>query len=210
MGDLGRALGSLLAASVFTAFLLNVGPLAVQLLTDEESSLPGEFANGLLVARIPLFFFQAVQAALLPQLSKLIGTGKYLEFEHAVEKLLLALAGVMAVVTAGFALLGPFAVDLMFGTEIGRLDVVLLSCSTALFMATLVVAQGLIAVGTHGRLALGWFAGVALFPFSLVLADDPFLRVEIALLISVTVSFVVMGTMLHRVLVERNAATAGT
>ncbi|MGI9031410.1 MAG: hypothetical protein ACR2HP_15715, partial [Ilumatobacteraceae bacterium] len=60
-------LGWLLLGSVFAASLLNAGPIATTLLADKaDDDLVTQFAYGVLLARIPLFMFQAVQAALLP------------------------------------------------------------------------------------------------------------------------------------------------
>ena len=43
---------------------------------DEDAELVTHFAYGVLLARIPLFMFQAVQAALLPRLSRLAARGE--------------------------------------------------------------------------------------------------------------------------------------
>ncbi|MEC9057594.1 MAG: hypothetical protein VX477_04080, partial [Actinomycetota bacterium] len=73
VGAFSRALGALLVASVATALVLNVSPLAVEVLAGpDQADDPGRFLNALLIARVPLFFFQAVQASLLPRLSALV------------------------------------------------------------------------------------------------------------------------------------------
>ena len=87
--NLSKALGSLLVASAATAFMLNVNPLAVEYLaTDQQAHEPGRFLNALLIARIPLFFFQAVQASLLPKLSGLAGSHRHDELWHVLRRLL--------------------------------------------------------------------------------------------------------------------------
>ncbi len=64
--EVTQNLGWLLLGTVFAAALLNAGPVTAQLLaTDAEQAQVTEFAYGVLLARIPLFLFQAVQAALL-------------------------------------------------------------------------------------------------------------------------------------------------
>jgi peptidoglycan biosynthesis protein MviN/MurJ (putative lipid II flippase) len=74
-------LGWLLLGSVFAAALVNAGPLAATLLaTDDEKHLVTQFTYGVLLARIPLFLFQAVQAALLPRLSRLAARNEIAEF----------------------------------------------------------------------------------------------------------------------------------
>ena len=73
--EISRPLGVLLLASLATALVLNVSPLAVELLAEtSQKEEPGKFLNALLIARIPLFFFQAIQAALLPRLSHLVAS----------------------------------------------------------------------------------------------------------------------------------------
>jgi len=62
-------LGWLLVGSVCGAALLNAGPIAAQLLSgtsDVDKALVTEFSYGVLLARIPLFLFQAVQAIAPP------------------------------------------------------------------------------------------------------------------------------------------------
>ena len=107
VGDLSRALGSLLVASVATALVLNASPLAVQILaTDQEIDESGKFLNALLVARVPLFFFQAVQAALLPRLSGLAGQEKFLELWRELKRLLSLVVGLGVVAVLFMSLLG--------------------------------------------------------------------------------------------------------
>ena len=79
--ELSSAMAALLAGSLMMAALLNAGTVAVQLLaTEAESDQAGRFQAGLQIARVPLFLFQAVQAALLPKLSGLAGAGRLGDF----------------------------------------------------------------------------------------------------------------------------------
>ncbi len=65
--EVTQNLGWLLIGTVFAAALLNAGPVTATLLAnDDEADLVVWFGFGVLLARIPLFLFQAVQAALLP------------------------------------------------------------------------------------------------------------------------------------------------
>ena len=73
-------LGWLLLGSVFAASLLNAGPITMSLLAeDNEQAFVTTFSYGVLLARVPLFLFQAVQAALLPGLSRLAARGELVE-----------------------------------------------------------------------------------------------------------------------------------
>ncbi|SVE26692.1 uncharacterized protein METZ01_LOCUS479546, partial [marine metagenome] len=130
MGDLSRALGALLVASVATAMVLNVSPLAVEALAGSgEGREPGRFLNALLVARIPLFFFQAIQASLLPQLSRLAGADRYRELLRVLRRLLVAVGSLGVVVVVVAAVAGPWAVEFAFGSEyaVTKRDMVLLA-----------------------------------------------------------------------------------
>ena len=204
MGDLSKALGSLLVASVATALVLNVSPLAVQILaTPQQADEPGRFLNALLVARVPLFFFQAVQAALLPRLSTLASQNKFAELWHELKHLLLLVGALGIGAVAVMAVVGPQIVEVAFGAEfaVGRQDMVLLAVSSAGLMVVLSLTQALIACRAQGRMALAWVAGVVAFPLTLLVAGDQlFFRVEIALVATVSVAAVVMFALLLRFL----------
>ena len=72
-------LGWLLLGSVFAAALVNAGPIAASLLAATTRAVT-RFGYGVMLARIPLFLFQAVQAALLPRLSRLAARDEMAEF----------------------------------------------------------------------------------------------------------------------------------
>jgi O-antigen/teichoic acid export membrane protein len=195
-GELGAALGSLLAASVLTAFLLYAGVLAVELLADEsESDKAGVFLAGLAVSRVPVFLFQAVQAALLPKLSALAGAGRFHEFRDRLRRLLAAVGVIGVAGVAGAALLGPFLIDILFGDDfvLTRLDLGLLALSSAAFMLAVALGQALIALEGQSRVAFGWLIGVLAFLGITAMGDDLFLRVEAGLAAGSAVAAVVIG-----------------
>ena len=200
VGDLSRPLGSLLVASVATALVLNASPLAVQILaTDQEIDESGKFLNALLVARVPLFFFQAVQAALLPRLSGLAGQEKFIELWRELKRLLCLVFGLGVAAVLFMLLLGPQIVALAFGEEfrVSHGDMALLACSSAGLMIALSLTQALIACKAQGRMAAAWVVGVGVFPVALSIAKDHlFLRVEIALIVTVFTSALLMAVLL--------------
>ena len=198
-GALSRALGALLVASVSTALVLNVSPLAVEVLAGpDQADEPGRFLNALLIARVPLFFFQAVQASLLPKLSGLVGAGRLDEMRDALIRLLVLVLGLGGAAITFCALLGTMVVDLAFGEgfAVERRDMVLLAASSAVLMVALSLAQALIACRAQGRMALAWVAGLAAFPVVVSLGDDLFLRVELGLLATVATAATAMALLL--------------
>ncbi|MDP1819352.1 MAG: hypothetical protein Q8K58_05585 [Acidimicrobiales bacterium] len=185
--ELWPALGALLAGSLLSFGLINVGPLSVKLLaTDAEADQAGRFLVALVVARVPLFLFQAVQAALLPRLSALAAEGDIDGLRRGLARLLGWLAALGAVGTAGAAVLGPMAVRILFGSEyeIGSRTMAMLAASSAAYMIATAVAQANIALSAHARTACAWGAGVVAFVVTVLTAsDDLFFRVELASLI---------------------------
>ena len=191
VGAFSRALGALLVASVATALVLNMSPLAVEVLAGpDQADDPGRFLNALLIARVPLFFFQAVQASLLPRLSALVGAGRFDELVHVFRRLLGLVVGIGGVAVAVCALFGARIVEFAFGADfaVERQDMVLLAGSSAVLMVALSFAQALMACRAQGRMALAWVLGLAAFPLVVALGDDLFLRVELGLLATVSVA----------------------
>src|SRR5581483_4781700 len=86
--ELSASLGALLVASVLAQALVNAGVVAVKLLATgpKEDELVATFFVGVVVARLPLFLFQAVQAALLPRLTQLATSGRVDEFKRGFAK----------------------------------------------------------------------------------------------------------------------------
>jgi O-antigen/teichoic acid export membrane protein len=200
--EVGSALGMLLVASLCAFTLMNVGPVIVELLaSDSQAEAAGRFVNGVVIARIPLFLFQAVQASLLPKLSTLAHSGHLGDFRVGLKRLLVAVAGLAAIGTVVGAVLGPFIVEIMFPTaDLGARTMALLAAGAGLYMLAMACAQAVIALGGHGDQAIGWGAGIAALAAAIIagMGLDLFLRVELALLVGSAVAMVVMGAMLLR------------
>jgi O-antigen/teichoic acid export membrane protein len=206
--ELTRALGWLLVGTGSTALLINGGVLAVELLaTPSQEAAAGVFLSGLLIARIPLFLFQAVLASLLPKLSHLVGRRQFDEFGLALRRLVLAVVVVGAVATVVAVAIGPFVVEVFFGSEatLTSRDLGLLTAAAVILMVGVALGQAVIALGGHWRFALGWLLAVVVFVGVTALGDDLFLRVEIAMLVSSIAAavwmalFVVSGVRRHTV-----------
>ena len=189
--EISGSLGVLLIASLATAMVLNVSPLTVELLAEpNQKEEPGKFLNALLIARIPLFFFQAVQAALLPRLSQLMASKELEKFKHELMRLL----GFVTVFGACFLFLiavsGQWVTRIAFGSEyeISRQDMTLLAVSSVGLMYALSLTQGLLALHRQGYSAAAWVSGIATFPATIFIGDDLFLRVEVALIVTVFIT----------------------
>ncbi len=183
-------LGWLLLGSVFAASLLNAGPITVTLLAaDNERSFVTTFSYGVLLARVPLFLFQAVQAALLPGLSRLAARGELVEFRAGMKRLAVVVVGVGIIGTGGAFLIGPFAIELVYKAELGGRTLAALALASGVYMMALALGQAVIALRGHALVALGWGMGVATFVVVTWLSSDElFRRVEYGLLASSVVA----------------------
>jgi O-antigen/teichoic acid export membrane protein len=184
--EVTQNLGWLLIGTVFAAGLLNAGPVTANLLSEDgQEELVTQFSYGVLLARIPLFLFQAVQAALLPRLSRLAARGEFDEFRSGLRKLLQLVAVVGIVGTSGAFLIGPFAIKTVYDAELGGRTLAMLALSSAIYMAGLATAQAVIALRGHALVALGWGIGVVGFLLGTWLSSDLlFRRIEIGLVVS--------------------------
>ncbi|HEX6539952.1 MAG TPA: hypothetical protein VF155_12315 [Candidatus Dormibacteraeota bacterium] len=208
--ELSSALGFLLIASVMTQFLLSIGTVAVQVLaTPAQHAAAGQFLSSRIVAYVPIFLFQAVQAALLPKLSALAARGEHTEFRRVLTQLLLLVAGLGAAATAGLALLGPFITRVLFGggLELGHLDFVLLAGSCGVFMVAQVLSQTLISLSGYARVATGWVAGGVAFVVVTAVGSELFVRVELGLVAGSVATVAVMTALLLPLLRRRVAGT---
>jgi O-antigen/teichoic acid export membrane protein len=179
-------LGWLLIGSVCAATLLNAGPIAASLLAPEGSNeLITAFSYGVLLSRIPLFLFQAVQAALLPRLSRQAARGEFTEFRSGLRRLMVVVLAVGLIGTIGAFVLGPWALRLVYDVDLSGRTLAMLSLSSAVYMLALATAQAVIALQGHALVALGWVIGVVTFLLGTWLsADEVFRRIEIGLVLS--------------------------
>ena len=193
-------LGWLLLGSVFAAALLNAGPIATTLLADpDQDEQVTQFAYGVLLARIPLFMFQAVQAALLPRLSRLAARGELTEFRAGLKRLLVIVLVVGFVGTAGALVLGPFVIDVVYGADLSGRTLAMLALGSACYMVALSLAQAVIALRGHAYVAIGWIIGVIAFLLGTWLfSDDLFRRVEFGLLLSSAAAMVTFAIVLRQ------------
>lgn len=193
--DVVRATVVLLAASVTSQLLANAGPIIVQLLAEpSEQALAGQFLAALVIARVPVFLFAAVQAVLLPGLAALVAAGQVRAF---VRRLLVvvALTGAIAAVGVLVMLLwGRDLVTLLFGAEfaVSQDVVVLIAVSGGLFMLAQLSAQALLALAGDAWVVTGWCAGLVALVAACALGGDVTTVAAVALVVGSGVALVVL------------------
>jgi O-antigen/teichoic acid export membrane protein len=197
--ELSRAFGWLLAGSLFAQALVNTGPILVQLLAPEKNdAATGQFLASLVIARIPVFLFQGVQAALLPRLAGHAGAGQVHDLRHETRQMTAAVGALSVVATLGAWLLGPAIVRVAFGADfaLGSRDLALLAAASCIYLLGLTLSQALIALRQQPRVAIGWGVGIAVLVVVTLVGHDLLLRVELGFLAGAVSAAVAMGILL--------------
>ena len=204
-GEIFHAVGMLVAGALLGQSLINAGPIVVKLLSGpSEQAAAGTFLNGLVMARIPLYFFQAVQASLLPSLSANVAEGRLDEFRRRLLRLMSAVAAVAAIWSVASAVLGPAVVSRFFGAayRLGALDMGLLAAGSGLYMVALGLVQGAIALGGHRLVPVVWLVGMVGFLSTVaglgaVSGLGAALRVELGLVVGAGLALVAVALLVE-------------
>lgn len=179
--ELSRALGYLLVGSVLAQAMINITPLIVSALaSDNERSLVGKVLIALIISRVPLFLFQAVQASLIPQLAGLAARNAWQEFRSKLLRLVVAVSALATASTLASWILGPWVVRTFFGKEyeLSGSHMAYLALGSGFFMVALALSQALIAMAGYRRSAAAWTMGMAILLGVTALDGDLLFRVE--------------------------------
>jgi O-antigen/teichoic acid export membrane protein len=192
--------GWLLLGTACAAVLVNAGPMAANLLaSDTEADAVTRFSYGVLLARVPLFMFQAIQASLLPRLARLAARRDYDDFRKGLKLLILVVAAIGAIGTTAAWFLGPWILDLVYGADLSGRTIAMLALSSAIYMLALAMSQAVLALEDHAQVAIGWISGILAFVVGTWLAGDQlFRRIEIGLVASSVIALAWFSIALKR------------
>ena len=154
-------------ASVIAAadqLFVNGAPLLVIALGGSAKVARVVFAATMLV-RAPVFVFQGLAAALLPNLTHLHATDATEKLRGTVARTVGVLLGAGALIVAGVAVVGPDAMTALYGGEFvaGRRELALLGLGVALYLAASTFSQALLAIDRGARAAVAWSTSATLF-----------------------------------------------
>ncbi|MGA0786037.1 MAG: hypothetical protein ACO3QH_00930 [Ilumatobacteraceae bacterium] len=199
-GELAPNLGWLLLGTLCSGALINAGPLTVDLLGEgTPPEVVTRFGNAVLLARVPLFLFQAVSAAMLPRLTQLAALGDAREFRDVLRRLFALVGGVGIIGVGGAFVAGPWVLELVYEGGIDRRTITLLAFASAVYMLAQACAQSVLSMSGHILVAGGWVASFLTFvAVALWSSDDLFLRVELALIASSVVALGIFGAARRR------------
>jgi O-antigen/teichoic acid export membrane protein len=197
--EVSSALGWLLAASILAQTLVNLAPVLVRLLAPDDPDLVSAFVASLIVARVPVFLFQAAQAALVPRLSHHAGGGQGRALAAETRALLLALLGLVVVATVGAYLLGPTVVTIGWGSDFALSggDMAVLAAASCIYLLAVTLASALIALEHPNRVSFGWAAGVAVFLIGVAVGSGTLARVEFGFLAGTVAASVAMALLVR-------------
>jgi O-antigen/teichoic acid export membrane protein len=185
-GALTMRAGAGFAASVAAIQLAEQALLNASVLTVRASAgsvLAGVVFNALLITRAPLQLFQAVQTSLLPHLSGLEATEGQAAFARAIRTTILAIAAFAAAVALGLLLVGPYAMDLVFGKgyDYGRFGLAVIAVGMGLHLTAGTFNQAALARGQARAAAAVWLGSATLFVVWMLVPviGDELLRAEV-------------------------------
>ena len=157
------ATGALLIATVASQSVANGGVVLTHLDSSYKTAdAPGRVLIALIVTRVPLFLYAAVQASLLPKLAHLVAVGDDAGFRRLINSTVSASVGISVVNLIAVAFLGGWMMSHIFAVRpLGRGTLVLLAAGSAVFIVASIGGQGLIARARHQRTAAAWLAALA-------------------------------------------------
>ncbi len=196
--DLSPAVGLLMVMSLSEAFLLNIGPAAVAAISDDNAAA-GTFLSALVIARLPLFAFQAVKVSLLPAVTTFAALGEMVKVRTTLIRLLKFTAALGGAAVMGSFVAGPFFVELFFVDVVSRRDITILAAANALAMIVIALSVTLIGVNRSKQAAICWLLGVVTFVAMLAAPFEPLLLVEIATLVAFATVLIAMTVSLRPV-----------
>lgn len=198
--EISQNFGWLLLGTACAAVLLNAGPIAANILASEsDADAVTRFGYGVLLARVPLFMFQAIQASLLPRLARLAAQRSFDEFRRGLRLLIAVVAGVGVIGTIVAGALGPWVLDLVYRAELSGRTLAMLALSSALYMMAIAISQAVLALEDHAYVALGWVIAILAFIAGTWFSStELFRRIEFGLVFSSFAATVVFALRLRQ------------
>jgi O-antigen/teichoic acid export membrane protein len=205
-----HGIGFLMVTTVMTQLLVNVGAVNAQLLSTGDAALTGALVSAMMLARLPLFVFQSMQASLLPSLSAAISVGDHAAYRRMLVRISAVVTALGVTGGALLSFLGPRLAPVVFGVApvLGVPDYAWLAVGTVGYMFALVVGQGVLSTGHHRQLALGWVVGVAVLFAVTVAAGTVRLRVELGFALGSATVAVLLAVLLVRAMRHRTPPVA--
>jgi len=178
----GRFAVAVLGVMVAEQTLLNGAVLTAEV-TSTDAAVAGIVFNVLLIARAPLQLFQAVQGSHLPHLAGLEARAGGAEFARAVRITVLAICAFAAAVAIGLLVIGPWVMDVVFGSDAdyGRVGLAIVGIGMGAHLVAGTLNQAALARDRAGAAAAAWLVAAAAFVAWMLapVVDDELVRAEV-------------------------------
>ncbi|MBM7388989.1 O-antigen/teichoic acid export membrane protein [Clavibacter michiganensis] len=169
-----RAYLALLGAGVCAQLLLNAGPVVIAAL-DRTVGTAGAFQATFSVARVPLFMLVPLQGLIVPPLVAYVRRGETAALIRRMTLIAAAVAGVGVVAGVVAALVGPWVIELVFGSgrSLPGLDVGILVLGVFTHVGLVIGTQALIATDRHRDSSIAWVAALVVAAAATALLQGP-------------------------------------
>jgi O-antigen/teichoic acid export membrane protein len=169
-----RAYLALLGAGVCAQLLLNAGPVVIAAL-DRTVGTAGAFQATFSVARVPLFMLVPLQGLIVPPLVAYVRRGETAALIRRMSLIAAAVAGVGVVAGVVAALVGPWVIELVFGSgrSLPGLDVGILVLGVFAHVGLVIGTQALIATDRHRDSSIAWVAALVVAAAATALLQGP-------------------------------------
>ncbi|MCX4748466.1 hypothetical protein OG455_23620 [Kitasatospora sp. NBC_01287] len=204
--ELISGMGFLIASVMLSQLVINACVVCVRLLAPRSSeasdALVFALGQAIVMARVPLFAYSALQASMVSALSGAAAAGDHGEFRKVLTRTTAVVAAMCIGCGLPVVLLGAWLNPLLFNAKhlLGPLDFAWLVLGTLFYLLATVFGQALMSSSQHRRQLLGWAAGSVALVCVALAPGNVGLRAELAYLAGATVSAVLMLWSLYRAL----------
>ncbi|MFC6597372.1 lipopolysaccharide biosynthesis protein [Kitasatospora paranensis] len=158
-----RGLGPLMGSTLLAQWMVSAAVMSVQLLRPDQVDLVAALLSALVLARVPIFVFGALQASLLSGLAGAAAAGRHRDFRAMLRRAASAVALLSCAIGLPVVLLGPWLIHLLFAAPaaLTHLDFLWLCLGTCGYLLAMVLGQALIVLHRHRAQLVCWLLGTA-------------------------------------------------
>jgi O-antigen/teichoic acid export membrane protein len=203
---LAGPLALLLVSTLAAQLLIGAGPITAQIFSGAaEAAAAGAFLAALVMVRLPVFLFTAVQPSMLPTMSAHVAAGRRAAFRSVLWRVMRVMGLIAAATFVITTALGPPGLKVLFGPDyvLSRSAFALMAVSVALYMTAGVLGQAVLALGHHRLVTAGWLTGLIGLALGMAVASNMIGRAILGLLVGAAASAVTFALLLWRLMREK-------
>jgi O-antigen/teichoic acid export membrane protein len=188
--ELGHGLAPLIVSALLGQLILNAPVVSARLLAPADDALAAALLAALILIRVPIFIFSALQASLLSGLATAAAAGDLTTFGRMLRHASVVVTGLMVLGGIPAVLIGPWLIRTLFAAPdlLSWFDFAILAGGTLGYLLALVLGQGALSLRRH-RFQMGsWIVGTVALVAVTLIPGDVRLRVEAAYAVSMWVA----------------------